>query len=84
MNILSGVISNRRGKLKFLGLQKDPSLSQFCPLVGHPNLPIRKTLTRVIGLLTVMILKRVTESIFFKVTNLQRVSLKMKKRWQTL
>ena len=33
-------------------------------LVGYPNLTIRKTLRRVLGLFTVMILKRVSESIF--------------------
>ena len=32
----------------------------------HPDLPIRKTLRRVLGLLTVMILKRVSENIFFQ------------------
>ena len=32
---------------------------QSPPLVGHPNLPIRKTLRRELGLLTVIVLKRV-------------------------
>ena len=40
--------------------------AQFPPLVGYPDLPIRKTLMRVVVLLTVMILKRVSESIFFQ------------------
>ena len=35
-------------------------------LSEHPNLPIRKTLRRVLGLLTIIILKRVSESIFFQ------------------
>ena len=35
-------------------------------LVGHSDLSIRKTLRRMLDLLTVMILKRVRESIFFK------------------
>ena len=34
--------------------------------VGHPDLPIMKTLRRVVGLFTVMILKIVSESIFFQ------------------
>ena len=38
----------------------------------------------VLDLLTVMILKRVNESISFKSTNLQQVRLKIKKRWQIL
>ena len=46
-------LSNRRGKFKLLGLQGDPP-PQFPRLVGHPDLPMRKTL-RVVGLLTVMI-----------------------------
>ena len=32
----------------------------------YPNLPIRKILRRVLGLLTVMVLKRMSESIFFQ------------------
>ena len=62
---LVGVISNRRGKFKLFGFQGDPP--KFPPLVGHPDLPIRKTLRRVLEALTVMILKRVNESIFFQV-----------------
>ena len=38
----------------------------FKPLMLHPNLPIRTTLVRVLGLLTVMILKKVSESIFLQ------------------
>ena len=41
--------------------------TKFSPLVGHPDLPIRKTLRRVLDSLTVMILKRVSESIFFQI-----------------
>ena len=40
---------------------------KFPPLVRHPDLPIRKTLKRVLDSLTVMILKRVSESIFFQI-----------------
>ena len=39
---------------------------QFPPLVGHLDLPITKTLARVLSLPTVMILKRSNESIFFQ------------------
>ena len=81
-NFLVGVISSRRGKFKLLGLQGDPP--QFLPLVRHHDLPIRKTLRRVLGLLTVITLKRVRESIFFKAANLQHVQLNMKKRGQIL
>ena len=35
--------------------------------VGHPDLPIRKTLRRVLDPLSVMTLKRVNESIFFQI-----------------
>ena len=45
---------------------EDGASSQVPPLVGNPNLPIRKTLRSVLGLLTAMILKRVSESIFFQ------------------
>ena len=34
--------------------------------MGHHDLPIKKNLRRVLGLLTVMILKRVSQSIFFQ------------------
>ena len=40
---------------------------KFLPLVGNSDLPIRKTLKRVLDSLTVMILKRVSESIFFQI-----------------
>ena len=50
-------LSNRRRKLKLLGLQGDPHppSTQFPRLVGHPDFPTRKTL-RVVGLFTLMIL----------------------------
>ena len=34
--------------------------------MGHPDLSIKKTLRMLLGLLTLMILKRVSESIFFQ------------------
>ena len=59
----------QKGKVQTFELQGDlliPSPPPPSPLVGHPNLCIRKTLRRELGLLTVMILKRVSESIFFQ------------------
>ena len=55
------------------------SLPLLPPLVGHPKLPIRKTLMRVVGLLTITILKRLIESVFFRRKDLQYVKLKIKK-----
>ena len=55
----------QKRKVRTFGLSERPS-SHFLPSVRHPNLPIRQTLRRVLGLLTVMILKRVSESIFFQ------------------
>ena len=76
-NFLCGKISNRKGKFKLLGLQVDPL--QFPPLVGHSDLPIRKTVMRLLGLFTVMTLKTVIESVFLKKsTNLQHARLKTK------
>ena len=40
--------------------------TQFPSLVGYPDLPIRKTLSRVLGLFTEITLKRVSESICFE------------------
>ena len=52
---------------------------KFCPLVGHPDLLVRKTLMRVLDLLTVMILKRVIESIFFQINKFTACKFKDKK-----
>ena len=41
--------------------------TQFSPLVGKPDFLIRKTLRKVLGLFTTMILKRVSESIYFRI-----------------
>ena len=65
-DFLVGVISNRREKFKLFCLQDDRPPPQYRPLVEHLDLLIRKTLMRVVGLLTVMIFKRVSESIFFQ------------------
>ena len=64
LNFLVGV-SNRRGCLNFLTCRVN-SPPQFSPLEGHPDLPIRKTMRRVLCLLTVMILKIVSQIIFFQ------------------
>ena len=62
-DFLVGAISNRKGKFIVLGLQGNPH--QLSPLAGHPDLPIMKTLMRVVALLPVMTFKRV-RSIFFQ------------------
>ena len=59
-----GVIPNGRGRFEILDVRLDPP--HVPPLKENPDLPISKTLRSVLGLLTVMILKRVSESIFFQ------------------
>ena len=61
---LVGVISNRKGKFKLVDLL-EVLLFKFPPFVEHPDLPMRDPLRRVLLLLTVMTLKRVSESVFF-------------------
>ena len=61
----SGGDIQQRGKVQTFWLAGRPP--KFPLLVGHPDLPIRKTLRRVLDSLTVMILKRVSESIFFQI-----------------
>ena len=70
----------QRGKFTLFALQEDFPL-HLPSLVGHPDLLIRKILSRVLDLLTGMILKRVCESIFFQINKITP-SLKIKKRWQ--
>ena len=41
--------------------------TQFPPSLGQPDFLIRKTLRKVLGLFTTMILKRVSESIYFQI-----------------
>ena len=74
---LGGDNIQQKGKVQTFGLagRPPPPSLQFSLLEGHPDLPIKKTLIRAVGLLTVMILERVSESIF-----LQHVKLKMKKK----
>ena len=68
----------------FLASRENPpppkKKEKFFFLVGHPDLPLWKTLRRVLDLINVMILKRVSESIFFQI-NKFTASLKIKKRW---
>ena len=58
-------LSNRRGEFKPFWLVRKSSSTELPRLVGQPNLPIKKTLSMVLGLLTVIILKRVSGSVFF-------------------
>ena len=51
---------------KILGEICLKAIRDLYPFVGHPDLTIKKTLRRVLGLLTVMILKSVIEGIFFQ------------------
>ena len=53
------------------------------PLVANPDPPIKSTLRSVLGLITIIILKRV-RVFSFKATNLQHVRLEMEKRKQNL
>ena len=73
-----GVISNRRGSFKLVDLQGDPPPDSL-PYVGLPDLPIRKTLRRVLGLFTAMILKRVSEIIYFQSNKFTTCKVKDKK-----
>ena len=63
------MIFKRRGKFKIFGLAGrllSPTPPLFPPLLGHADLPITKILMKVLGLFTLLILKRVSESIFFQ------------------
>ena len=60
------------------------SRPQVVPLVENSDLPIRKILRILLALLTVMVLQKVSEIIFFKATSLQHIRLKMEKMWQNL
>ena len=63
------VISNRKAKFKLVSLLRDPL--NFPSLVGH--------LRRVLDLLTIMILKKVSESIFFQINIFTACKFKDKK-----
>ena len=77
LNISVGLISNRKEKLKILAFREIP---QFPPLVRHPNLLIRKSPRKVVGVLAVIILKRVSESFFFQSNKLTACKVKDGKR----
>ena len=73
----------KRGGLNFLmgRIRALPSSSLSCKSWS----PIKSTLSAVLGLITIIILKRVRERVFsFKATNLQHVRLEMEKRKQNL
>ena len=75
---MSGSDIQQKGNFHIFGLAgRHPT--QFFPLLGHPDLTIRKTLIRVLGLLTAMNLKRVTESIFFQRNKFTAYKVKYKK-----
>ena len=76
LNFLVGVISKRMATFKLLGLQGDP---QSPSLVAHPDLTINKTLRRVLDPLSVMVLKRVSENIFFQINKPTACKFKDKK-----
>ena len=56
----------QKGVVQKFCLEDELPRPQFHLLVGHSDLPIKNTLWRVLGLLTVMNLKRLSESIFFQ------------------
>ena len=49
----------------FLAYKESPP-AYFPSILGHSDLPIKRNLRKVLGLLTIMILKRRSESIFFQ------------------
>ena len=55
----------QKGKVQNFWLAGRPP--KFPPLLGHPDLSIRKTLRRMLDLLTAMILKSVSEYFFFQI-----------------
>ena len=63
----------------FAGRTPPPLPPKFPPLVEHPDLSIKKSLTGVFGLLIVMILKRVSKSIFFQSNEFRSCEVKDEK-----
>ena len=59
----------------FLACKRSPA-PQFLPIVRHLGFPIRKTLRRVLDLLTVMILKIMSWSIFFQSNKITTCKIK--------
>ena len=72
-----GQYSTEGEKSNFWACRETPQLS---PLVEHPDFPIRKNLIRVVGLLSVMILKRVGDTIFFQSERFTACKVKEEKR----
>ena len=64
---------------KILGEICLKAIRDLYPFVGHPDLTIKKTLRRVLGLLTVMIFKSVIESIFFQSNKFSACKIKDEK-----
>ena len=52
--------------------------------MAHPDLAIMKALRWMLDILTVILLKRMSESFFFKAATLQHVILKLEKRWKIM
>ena len=73
-----GVISNRKRKFKPVDLL-GVLLTKFPSFVEHPDPTMRETLGRVLLLLNVMTLKRVTESVFFEINIFTACNFKYKK-----
>ena len=77
LNVLTVVCvyPTEEGSSKFLACARIPP-PQFRPLVRHSDLPIRKSLRRVFGLLIAMILTRVSESVFFQTNKFTACKIK--------
>ena len=74
---LGGCIQ-QEGEVQTFCLAREPPL-KFPPFVGNPDLSIRNTLRRMLGLVTVMILKGVNESILFQSSKFTECKIKDKK-----
>ena len=77
LNVFGGSDIQQKGKFQTFWLSG--TAHNFPPLVGHPNFPIMKTFRRVLDPLTVMILKRVSEGIFFHINIFTACKFKDKK-----
>ena len=70
LNLLVGADIIEGETSKLLACRKNPPPKKILFLVEHPDLPITKTLRRVLDLLTVINLKRVSESIVFQINKI--------------
>ena len=66
-----------KGKTQTFWLVGEPP--KFPPLVAHPDLPVRETQRRMLDLLTVKILKKVSESVLFQINIFAACKFKDKK-----